>query len=331
MFDRPLIIAEIGSVHDGSFGNALHLIKAAAECGADVVKFQTHIAEAETLRDAPMPPYFKGEPRFEYFTRTGFTERQWRDLRDACHTNKVLFSSSPFSLEAVDLLERIGLDLYKVPSGEVTNTPLLEKIASTGKPVLLSTGMSDWNEIDEAVGVLRYGGVLCVMQCTSQYPTPPDKVGLNVISEIRERYGCISGYSDHTRGSAASFAAAALGARVVEKHFAFSRLMYGSDASNSMEPAEFQEFCLGLKDIWTMLDNPVHKNDLSDLQEMKTIFQKSIVAARRIEKGHVITEQDLAFKKPGDGIPAASYRVILGRRASKTIPEDTKLTENDYS
>ncbi len=331
MQNLPLIIAEIGSVHDGSFGNALKLIEAAARCGADVVKFQTHIAEAETLKDAPMPPYFKGEPRFEYFKRTGFSDEQWSELRSACHRADVLFSSSPFSLEAVDLLERIGIDLYKVPSGEVTNIPLLEKLSSTGKPVLLSTGMSDWEEIDAAVHVLEQGGPLCVMQCTSQYPTPPEKAGINLISEILERYACIPGYSDHTRGSAASFAAAALGARVIEKHFAFSRLMYGSDALNSMEPDEFEQFCSGLKDIWTMLDNPVDKNNLDDVREMKTIFQKSIVAARRIEKGHVITEQDLAFKKPGDGIPAASYRMILGKRASKTIPEDTKLTESDYT
>ncbi len=331
MQNLPLIIAEIGSVHDGSFGNALKLIEAAARCGADVVKFQTHIAEAETLKDAPMPPYFKGEPRFEYFKRTGFSDEQWSELRSACHRADVLFSSSPFSLEAVDLLERIGIDLYKVPSGEVTNIPLLEKLSSTGKPVLLSTGMSDWEEIDAAVHVLEQGGPLCVMQCTSQYPTPPEKAGINLISEILERYACIPGYSDHTRGSAASFAAAALGARVIEKHFAFSRLMYGSDALNSMEPDEFEQFCSGLKDIWTMLDNPVDKNNLDDVREMKTIFQKSIVAARRIEKGHVITEQDLAFKKPGDGIPAASYRMILGKRASKTIPEDSKLTESDYT
>lgn len=145
-----LIIAEIGSVHDGSFGNAIQLIKAAAECGADVVKFQTHIAEAETLKNAPLPPYFKGEPRYEYFKRTGFDEGQWKGLKDECEANNVMFLSSPFSLEAVDLLEKIGADMYKVPSGETTNTPLLERLASTGKPVMLSTGMSDWSEIDRA-------------------------------------------------------------------------------------------------------------------------------------------------------------------------------------
>src|SRR5262249_14423352 len=139
-----LIIAEIGSVHDGSFGNAVKLIEAAASAGADAAKFQTHIAAAETTRNAPMTAYFKGEPRYEYFERTGFSREQWCELKATCDANKVVFLSSPFSLEAVDLLEDVGVGTYKIPSGEVSNIPLLEKVRQTGKPVLLSSGMSDW-------------------------------------------------------------------------------------------------------------------------------------------------------------------------------------------
>lgn len=326
---RTAIIAEIGSVHDGSFGNACKLIEAAAACGADIVKFQTHIAEAETLKDAPAPPYFQGEPRFDYFRRTSFSEAQWVGLKRVCAEARVRFLSSPFSLEAVDLLERVGVDLYKVPSGETTNTPLLEKIAATGKPVLLSTGMSDWAEIDRAVAILKQGGSLAVMQCASAYPCPPERVGLNVLAQMQERYGVEVGFSDHTQGSAAAFAAAALGAVVVEKHFAFSRLMYGSDAANSMAPDEFRAFCEGLRAIWTMLSHPVDKDDLAPYRDMKRIFEKSVVAGRRIPAGAAITPDMLAFKKPGDGIPAARYRELIGRRAARDLPADTLLSPSD--
>ena len=327
----PFLIAEIGSVHDGSIGNALKLIEAAAAAGADAVKFQTHIAAAETLRDAPMPPYFKGEPRFEYFERTGFKPDQWRALKAACEAAGVTFLSSPFSLEAVDLLEEVGVGAYKVPSGEVSNLPLMEKIARTGKPVLLSSGMSDWTELDAAVAVLREGGPLCVLQCSSAYPCPPERVGLNVIGEMRARYGTAVGFSDHTLGYAAAAAAVTLGADSVEKHFTFSRAMYGSDAANSMEPAEFKVLSAMLREIRAMRAAPVDKSDTGPYREMKRIFEKSIVSARDLAAGTALTEADLAFKKPGDGIPAARWRDILGRRMRRTVPADRKLTFEDFA
>ena len=323
------IIAEIGSVHDGSFGNAVKLIEAAAAYGADTVKFQTHTAEAETLADAPMPAYFIGEPRVAYFRRTSFSREQWKELATAAARCGVNFLSSPFSLEAVDLLEDVGVAAYKVPSGEVTNLPLLERIASTGKPALVSSGMSDWAELDAAVAVLRKGGPLTVLQCASAYPCLPEVVGLNVIAEMRARYALPVGFSDHTRGSAAAFAAAALGATVVEKHFAFSRLMYGSDAANSMEPEEFKAFAQGLRDIWVMLAHPVDKNDVAPFRDMKRIFEKSVVSARALPEGHVLTAADLAFKKPGDGISAARWSEVVGRRLRQAVPADSKLSFSD--
>ena len=324
------IIAEIGSVHDGSFGNAVKLIEVAAACGADTVKFQTHIAEAETLVDAPMPSYFTGEPRMAYFRRTGFTIAQWNELRAACERCGVEFLSSPFSLEAVDLLEQVGVAAYKVPSGEVTNLPLLEKIAYTGKPALLSSGMSNWAELDAAVAVLRHGGPLTILQCVSAYPCPPEAVGLNVLAEMRARYLLPVGFSDHTQGSAAAFAAATLGAVVIEKHFSFSRLMYGSDAANAMEPDDFRAFTQGLRDIWAMLSHPIDKNDTAPFKEMKLIFEKSVVSARGLSAGHIVTESDLAFKKPGDGIPAARWRELLGKRVVSSLPFDKKLSWDDF-
>jgi len=323
------IIAEVGSVHDGSFGNACRLIAAAADCGADVVKFQTHIAEAESLSDAPNPPYFSGEPRLQYFKRTGFSRKQWRGLKSACEESGVQFLSSPFSLEAVDLLEEVGVDMYKIPSGEVTNLPLLETVAQTGKAVFLSSGMSSWPELDRAVETLRGGGELTVMQCTSAYPCPAERVGLNVIPEMRERYGVDVGFSDHTMGFAAAFAAAALGATAVEKHFAFSRLMYGSDALHSMEPEEFRQLCLGIRQIWTMRENSIDKNDLTLFRDMKEIFEKSIVTSQAIAEGTELTAEHLSYKKPGSGIPAARYRELVGQKTRRDLPGDHLIGWDD--
>jgi N-acetylneuraminate synthase len=323
------IIAEIGSVHDGSLGNAMKLIEAAAACGADAVKFQTHIAEAETLRDAPAPRYFNAEPRFDYFRRTAFTMVQWKQLAAHCGRHGVTFLSSPFSLEAVDLLEAVGVVAYKIPSGEVTNLPLLERVAATGKPTYLSSGMSDWGELDAAVSVLRSGGPVTVMQCSSAYPCPDERVGLNILGAMAQRWNIPIGLSDHTNGIAAGIAAVALGATVIEKHFAFSRLMYGSDAANATEPDEFRLFCASIKSVATMLANPVDKDDLSPYREMKRVFEKSIVTAHAVSAGVQIKREDIAFKKPGDGIPAANWRDVLGRAARHNLPADHKLGQDD--
>lgn len=326
---HQIVIAEVGSVHDGSFGNALRLIDACAAAGAHVVKFQTHIAAAETLKDAPMPPYFKGEPRFEYFERTGFTEAKWRTLAAHCQEKGVGFLSSPFSIEAVDLLEKVGVDAFKIASGEVTNLPMLDRIAATGKPALLSSGMSDWSELDAAVAVLKRGGPLMIMQCATAYPCPPEQVGLNVIAEMRARYGVPVGYSDHTFGPAAAMAAVAHGAVAVEKHFTFSRAMYGSDAANATEPHEFRDLVQWLGQIWRMVDHPVDKNDTSAYADMKRIFEKSVVAARAIPAGKTIDAADLAYKKPGDGISASRWREVIGRVAARDMAPEHKLGMRD--
>lgn len=323
------IVAEIGSVHDGSFGNALRLIDAAADAGADTVKFQTHIAEAESLPDAPAPGYFSDEPRLAYFRRTGFALDQWRKLAAHAASRGVTFLSSPFAIEAVDLLEQVGVAAYKIPSGEVSNLPLLERVAQTRKPVLLSSGMSDWAELDAAVQLLRAACPVTVLQCASIYPCPPERVGLNVIPEMRARWGLPVGYSDHTLGLGAPIAAAALGATVIEKHFTFSRQMYGSDAKHSTEPAEFRTMVEALHAVWRMLGHPVDKADASPYRDMKRIFEKSVVTAVPVRTGTPLSRELLAFKKPGDGIPARRYRDLIGRRVKRDLPADHKLAEGD--
>src|SRR5438876_6210624 len=262
------VIAEAGMNHDGSLGNAIRMVEVAADVGADAVKFQLHDAAAESTRDAPSPPYFQHESRWEYFQRTAFTDDQWRTLREACDRAGIDFVCAPFSLEALERLERIGVARYKIGSGEVTNLELIRGAAATGKPVLVSSGMSTWDELDAAVEAA--GERASVLQCTSAYPTPPDRVGLNLLAEMRARYDKPVGFSDHSLGPYAAFAAVALGAEIVEKHFTLSKEMYGPDASLALEPYELDELVDGIREISEILAAPVDKDaEAHALAEMK--------------------------------------------------------------
>ena len=325
------VIAEVGSVHDGSFGNALKLIELAAECGADVVKFQTHIAGAETLKDAPMPPFFKGEPRYEYFERTGFSLNQWRKLKTKCDELQIEFLSSPFSIEAVELLEKLDVKQYKIPSGEVTNLPLLKVVAETNKKVLLSSGMSTWRELDEAVNTLqKIHSDIIVMQCTSEYPCSFENTGLNIMLEMKERYKLPVGFSDHTLTNYTAFAAVTLGASVIEKHLTFSRKMYGSDARHSLIPIEFTDLVSGIRAIEMVLSTKVNKDKIAGkMSEMREVFQKSIVSIVDIPEGSVISADAIGLKKPGIGIPAGKLSEVIGRIAKRDIQKDQLISEED--
>src|SRR5437763_4149756 len=322
------VIAEAGMNHDGSLGNAIRMVEVAAEAGADAVKFQLRDAAAESTRDAPSPPYFQHESRWEYFQRTAFTDDEWRTVREACDRAGIDFVCAPFSLEALERLERIGVARYKIGSGEVTNLDLIRGAAATGKPVLVSSGMSTWEELDAAVEAA--GPNASVLQCTSAYPTPPDRVGLNLIPELRERYGKPIGFSDHSLGPFAAFAAGALGAEIVEKHFTLSKEMYGPDAALALEPHELEELVDGIREISEILASPVDKDaQAGALAEMKRIFEKSAVAIREIAAGAVIERDMLAAKKPGTGIPARRIDELVGMRARRHIAADTVLTEDD--
>ena len=324
------IIAEVGSVHDGSLGNALKLIELAKELGADTVKFQTHIAAAETTKNAPMPQYFKGEPRYEYFERTGFNENQWAEIISCCAANEINFLSSPFSLEAFRLLEKLGVERFKIASGEVTNVPLIQTIADKGYFIYLSSGMSTWDELSVAIEACN-ADKLNVMQCSSIYPCPPEQIGLNVIDEIKKRFMVDVGFSDHSLGYASCLAAVTLGATCIEKHLTFSRKMYGSDASLAMEPNEFAILVKEIRFLEKALDHPVSKGSSFDYRGMKNIFEKSIVAASDIKAGAVINEKDLALKKPGGGIAPVELHSIVGRIAKNQIYQDQQLTWDDLS
>ena len=319
------VIAEIGMNHDGSLGNAMRLIEEAKNAGVNAVKFQLHISEEESLKNAPKPPYFKREERFEYFRRTGFTNNQWKKLKDLTHELGMYFIVSPFSHKAVEILEEINIDAFKIASGETTNIPLLEFIETKNKPVLVSTGMSNWEEIQNAIGALKKN-IIVLFQCSSQYPCLANNVGLNVITEMSEKFKeIVIGYSDHTLSNNSSIGAFIAGAKVFEKHFTLSKKMYGADARFSFEPKEMADYVSGIKFISDVLKSPIDKDNLIKYKEMKKIFEKSIVARNDLLKGHILKYEDLDFKKPGDGVRADKYKEIIGKKLNKNLQKNDKI------
>ena len=331
--NRCLIIAEVAQNHDGSLGTAHAYIDAIAKAGADAVKFQTHIAAAESTPSEPWRVKFRSQDatRYDYWKRMEFTEQQWQELADHACQSGLIFLSSAFSLAAVELLERVGVLAWKVGAGEITYLPMIERMARTGKPVLLSSGMSSWKELDEAVAMVsRYDAPVGIFQCTTAYPCPPEKIGLNVISEIRERYRCMVGLSDHSGTLYAGLAAAALGADMIEVHVTFSRECFGPDVPASLTTAELAQLVDGVNFIRKALANPVDKEIMAnELIELRSIFGKSIVAARDLPSGWKLTETDLAVKKPGTGIPASRMNDLVNRTLKRPITANTLFSEDD--
>jgi N,N'-diacetyllegionaminate synthase len=312
-----LLIAEIGQAHEGSVGLAHSYIDALAETGVDAVKFQTHIADAESSEHEPFRVNFSFEDstRMDYWRRMEFTLEQWMELKKHCDEKGLKFISSPFSNAAVDLLEKVGTSMYKIGSGEVNNFLLLEKIARTGKPIILSSGLSSYDELDEAVSFLkRYENEISLLQCTTAYPTKPEEWGLNVIHELKRRYQLPVGFSDHSGDIYACLAAAATGAEILEFHAVFSKQMFGPDTKASLTIEQIKMLCKGVYQIRKALDHPVDKTKNSQFQELKQIFEKSLAVNRPMKKGDIIDFEDLEAKKPkGHGIDASSYKKVLGK------------------
>jgi N,N'-diacetyllegionaminate synthase len=330
-----LIVAEVAQAHDGSLGTAHAYIDAIARAGADAVKFQTHIAAAESTAAEPFRVRFSPQDatRFDYWRRLEFTAEQWRGLADHARDRGLIFLSTPFSPAAVELLESLNTPAWKVGSGELTNLPLLEQLAATRRPVLLSSGMASWKDLDEAVAIVRHAGApFAVLQCTTAYPCPPEKVGLNVMAEIRQRYGCAVGLSDHSGTIFAGLAAVALGASLLELHVVLSRDCFGPDVGASITMAELSELVAGMRFIERAIEHPVDKDTQAEsLADLRIVFGKSVVAARDLAAGHQLTRDDLAFKKPGTGIPAARWPEVLGRRLKQRMAADTLLAEDDLA
>ncbi len=331
---RVVVIGEVAQAHDGSLGTAHAFIDAIAGAGADAVKFQTHIAAAESRLDEPWRVHFSYQDatRFQYWKRMELSADAWAGLARHAEDRGMAFLSSPFSLEAVDLLRSVGVAAWKIASGEVEHLPLLDTVARTGQPVLLSSGMSDWAELDRAVQRLRRAGAgsLAVLQCTSAYPVEPERIGLNVLAQIRARYSCASGLSDHSGTIYPSLAAAALGARVLEVHVTLSREMFGPDIPASVTSAELRTLVDGVRAIDAAVASPVDKDAAAiELAPMRLLFGRSLVARNELPAGHVLAAGDLVAKKPGGGIPPTQLQALFGRRLRRALHADEPLQEQD--
>lgn len=332
---RCLIVAEVAQSHDGSLGMAYAFIDAIAKAGADAVKFQTHIAAAESTRQEPWRVKFSRQDasRYDYWKRMEFTPEQWQGLADHAKEKGLTFLSSPFSIEAVDLLESVGMPAWKVASGEIGNKMMLDKMLETGKPILLSTGMSSLDEIDETVEYIRRRDVeYAVMQCSTAYPCPPEKIGLNLIPYLRERYECAVGLSDHSGTIYPSLAAVTLGIEVLEVHVAFSREMFGPDVPASVTTGELKQLVEGVRFIERMRNNPVDKNSFAEeVLPLRRLFTKSIVADADLPTGTVLEEKHLRIKKPGNGLPGERIKDLIGKKLLRDIKTDEQILEGDFS
>ena len=330
-----LLIAEIAQAHEGSLGIAHSYINALAKTGVDAIKFQVHIAEAESSIYEPFRINFSKQDnsRYDYWKRMEFSTEQWRELKNHCDEVNIEFMASPFSNAAVDLLEELNVKRYKIGSGEVNNFLLLEKIARTGKPIILSSGLSSFEELDETVKFLKNKNIeFSILQCTTSYPTVPKNYGLNVIKEMKERYQVPIGYSDHSAKLETGIAAIMLGAEILEFHAVFDRKMFGPDASSSLELNEIKQLVSSIRNLENALQHKVDKDDNSSLLDLKDIFEKSLAVNKDLSIGHIISFEDLESKKPkGYGIPASKFQQVIGKSIKSELKQWDFLKEEHFN
>lgn len=335
MKNKPYLIAEIAQAHDGSLGILHSYIDAVAQTGVHAIKFQMHIAEAESSIHEPFRVQFSKEDatRFDYWKRMEFTLAQWQEIKAHCDAVGLDFICSPFSNLAVDWLEIIGVKAYKVGSGEVNNFLLLEKIAQTGKPVIISSGMSNFEELDQTIAFLKSKKVdFSILQCTTAYPTKPEQYGFDVMQELKERYQVPIGFSDHSAKVSTGIAAVALGAEILEFHVVFHRSMFGPDAKASLTLEETKSLVEAVNDIHLAQNSPINKNSNEDFKALKSIFEKSLAINKNLPAGHVLTFADLESKKPkGFGISAADFQQVIGRKLKVDKTQWDFLNEEDLA
>ncbi len=324
------IIAEIGSVHDGSLGNAIHLGCEAIKAGASIAKYQIHIAEKETTQNAPSPKYFSSESRYDYFNRTSFGINEWKNIKKNIEKVGGTFAVSVFSVEALKIALNLNCKIIKIPSGEVSNSILLNEIGKHKVKSILSTGMSTFKEIDNAVKnlTIKRDDIISIMQCSSRYPCKPEEVGLNVILELKKKYGNRIGFSDHTEGSSAAVIASYLGVNYIEKHITFSKSMYGSDAYLAMELDQFKDFCKSVKE-GNLLRKNLNKNLIDNyLSSMKKTFQKGLYFSKPLSKGHIIKRQDISILKPFNNLGPDDLKNVIGKKLKQNIKKHQPINKN---
>lgn len=327
---RVFIIAEAGVNHNGSLSLAKKMIDEAAKAGADAVKFQTFKASLLASRAAPKASYqkkttLKSESQLEMLRKLELSPHAHVELINRCRERGVMFLSTPFDLQSVELLRAMGLRIFKIPSGEITNLPYLRKIGSLKKKIILSTGMSYMKEVKEAIEVLTASGTrkpdITVLHANTEYPTPMEDANLRAMLSMKDTLQVRVGYSDHTRGIEVPIAAAALGAEVIEKHFTLDRDMEGPDHKASLEPHELREMISAIRNIEKALGDGVKRPTRSERKNM-AIARKSIVAGRDIGKGETFTPENLTTKRPGTGISPMLWDKVIGRRARRDYKAD---------
>ena len=327
---RTLIIAEAGVNHNGKLDIARRMVRAAREAGADYVKFQTAVPELVISTFAPKAEYQKettgeGESQLEMCRAIHLPLSDYAGLKALCDEEGIGFMSTPFDLVSIDCLAALGMDYWKIPSGEITNLPYLRKIASKGGKVIMSTGMAEISEVEDAVRVLEEGGIprsdISLLHCTTQYPTPMEAVNLRAMDALRTLRCASVGYSDHTVGIEVPVAAVALGAAIIEKHFTLDKTMPGPDHRASLEPSELKAMVDAIRNIEAALGDG--RKRVADAERPNIeVARKSIVAARAISKGEVLTEENICVKRPGSGISPMEWDRVVGLRAVRDFVAD---------
>lgn len=329
---RIFVIAEAGVNHNGNLEIAKKMIDAAVKAGADAVKFQTFKADSLVRKDASKAEYQKEnatdkqESQYEMLKKLELTKQMHQELMQACADKGILFLSTPFDPDSIQMLTDCGITIMKVPSGEITNYPYLKGIARTGKPVILSTGMCELEEVKAAVQVLKENGSgqITLLHCNTEYPTPMQDVNLRAMQTLREETGLPVGYSDHTQGIEVPIAAAAMGAVVIEKHFTLDRSMEGPDHKASLEPDELRAMVQAVRNIESALGDGIKRPSPSE-KKNRDVVRKSIVANRDIRKGEVFTEDNLTAKRPGNGISPMHWNDVIGMAADRDYEQDEMI------
>ncbi|WP_037353045.1 N-acetylneuraminate synthase [Selenomonas sp. FC4001] len=325
---KILIIAEAGVNHNGEISTAKKMVDVAKKAGVDYIKFQTFVPEKLVSRYAEKAEYQKkttdaAESQLDMLRKLSLSENEFVSLREYCEEVGIGFISTPFDLESIDFLERLNMDFWKIPSGEITNLPYLEKIAKTKRKVILSTGMSDIQEIKDAVKVLEDNGTMeiVLLHCNTQYPTPYEDVNLSAMRTIAKETGKEVGYSDHTKGIEVPIAAVAMGATVIEKHFTLDKTMEGPDHRASLEPDELSQMVRSIRHTEKAIGNGVKEPTASEISN-KDIARKSIVTSCKIAKGEFFSENNITTKRPGNGISPMKWHEVLGKIAPRNFDED---------
>lgn len=327
------IIAEAGVNHNGSIELAKKLIDAAADAGADYVKFQTFNPQKLVSKYAKTAEYQKKnigseESQFSMLSKLALTQNNFCQLKEYCKEKNIGFLSTPFDLESIAFLDELGVDFWKLPSGEITNLPYLEAIANTNKPIVMSTGMASIEEVEQAINVVTSNGPkeLTILQCNTEYPTPYEDVNLRAMITMQEKFQVPVGYSDHTKGIAIPLAAVGMGATIIEKHFTIDRTLPGPDHVASLEPDELKCMIDSIRQIELAMGNGKKEPSPSE-KKNKGVARKSLVAARPIKKGELYSPENLTTKRPGDGISPMRYYDLIGKPSNRDYEEDEKIQE----